>query len=190
LKQYEAMFLFDSTFASDYANVEKELARLMERAGAEIIVAGKWDERKLAYEIKKHKRGSYVLVFFRSPGDSIRKLEQDCRLSEHVLRVLILSAEDLSRKKIDEMIAHQPPPASAGGWERPGRSQGRPRSSGSGPRPSPTEKPVDKGAVEASAVATLPDAPPVTATATATEPPSGTEPEDPSPAGDDSAVST
>ncbi len=163
MKQYEAMFLFNSTFASDYANVESELARLMERAGAEIIVASKWEERKLAYEINKQKRGLYVLVFFRSPVDGIKKLEADCRLSEHVLRVLILDAEELSRKKMDEMIAHQPAPVSSGGWERPGRSSGRPRSSGPGPRtPSPTippaEKPKSEDAAKTIAVATLPEA--------------------------------
>ena len=48
MKQYEGMFIFDSTFASDFANVEKEVQRLMERADGTIVGMAKWDERKLA----------------------------------------------------------------------------------------------------------------------------------------------
>jgi len=92
------MFLFDPTFAENYANVEKEVERIMQRAGAEIVLAGKWDDRKLAYEIKRRKRGYYVLVYFKAPPERIAGIERDCRLSESILRVLIVSAEGVSQE--------------------------------------------------------------------------------------------
>jgi small subunit ribosomal protein S6 len=101
------MFLFDPTFAENYANVEKELERVMGRAGAEIIVAGKWDERKLAYEINRRRRGCYVLVFFRAESDRIAGIERDCQLSEPILRILILSAEGVPPEWMEQSIRRQ-----------------------------------------------------------------------------------
>jgi small subunit ribosomal protein S6 len=101
------MFLFDPTFADNYANVEKELERIMERAGAKMIVAGKWDERKLAYEIKKRRRGCYVLTYFEADPERIRGIERDCQLSESILRVMILSAENIPREWMEQSVRRQ-----------------------------------------------------------------------------------
>ncbi len=103
MKQYEAMFLFDPTFANNFANVETEIERIMERAGAEIIVSGKWDERKLAYDIGRRKRACYVLTYFRAEPDRLAGMERDCALSENILRVLLVRADGISRKQIDSV---------------------------------------------------------------------------------------
>jgi small subunit ribosomal protein S6 len=101
------MFLFDPTFADNYANVEKELERIMERAGAKLIVAGKWDERKLAYEITKRRRGCYVLAYFQADPERIGGIERDCQLSESILRILILSAENIPREWMEQSVRRQ-----------------------------------------------------------------------------------
>lgn len=107
MRHYEGMFLFDPTFAENYANVEKELERIMGRAGAEIIVAGKWDERKLAYEINRRRRGCYILAYFRAESDRITGIERDCQLSEPILRILILSTEGVSPEWVEQSIRRQ-----------------------------------------------------------------------------------
>jgi len=40
LNQYEGMYLFDPTFGASWENCEGEVRRLMDRAGAEIILSG------------------------------------------------------------------------------------------------------------------------------------------------------
>lgn len=100
MNQYEIMFLFDPTFGTDWPAVEKEIDRLMQRAKAEIILTKRLEERKLAYEIEGRKRGLYVLTFFRAPSESISSLERDCRLSEMVLRVLILRVDGLTEERM------------------------------------------------------------------------------------------
>ena len=101
MKTYEAMFLFDSSFASDANKIEQEVGRLMERAGAEVVMSNKWDERKLAYEIKGRKRGCYVLTFFRAETDKITGIERDVHLSEVVLRVLIVRADHMTTEDME-----------------------------------------------------------------------------------------
>ena len=108
MKQYEAMFLIDPTFAADVANAENEVRRILGRAGAEVIVMGKWDERKLAYPIQRRKRGCYVLAYFNAEQSRIKDLERDCHLSEHVLRVLVTRAEELSRERMEKALAEAP----------------------------------------------------------------------------------
>jgi small subunit ribosomal protein S6 len=99
---YEAMFLISQGAATDLAGVVEHINHLFERAGASLIAMSKWDERRLAFEIDKQKRGVYLLVYFNAPRTAIQGFERDCNLSEMLMRVLVLRADHLS---IDEMKA-------------------------------------------------------------------------------------
>jgi len=128
LNNYEVMLLLDPAFASNEEEVNKEISRLMERAGAEIIAQHRWDERRLAFEIKRRKRGVYLLVYVRGPNTSVGSLERDVQLSEGILRVLILRADHVSEEKMHDPIAPPSEFARRGGdeWSRGARrSEGR-----------------------------------------------------------------
>ena len=102
INQYEAMFLFPQAAVSDLEGTLDFTRELLERADAEIIAMGKWDERRLAYDIKGNKRGLYVLAFFRAPANKLASLERDCNLSERLLRAMVVRADG---KTDDEMKA-------------------------------------------------------------------------------------
>ncbi len=104
MNQYEAMFLFDPTFGTDFGNVKAEIERIMKRAEGEIVFCEKWEERKLAYEIQGRKRGLYVLTYFKAPGDKIAGIERDARLSESILRILVRRADDLAREDMERFM--------------------------------------------------------------------------------------
>jgi small subunit ribosomal protein S6 len=92
LRTYEGMFLLDSAEAvKDWEATVGVVTGILERYGAEMALNGKWDERKLAYPIKKQKRGTYYLAYFNAPTDSIQKMRDDLLLREEVLRFLILA---------------------------------------------------------------------------------------------------
>ncbi len=118
MNQYEAMFLFDPTFGTTWDNCEGEIRRLMERAQAEIIVCRQWDERRLAYKIRGRKRGVYALVYFKAPPDKIGPLERDAELSENILRVLVLRADDLTPEAMERGFQQS--------VAEPARDEGRP----------------------------------------------------------------
>ena len=91
---YETMFLVDSGDAAAWGDLTKHLANIFDRSGADIIGITRWDERKLAFTIKKRKRGTYVLAFFvLKSGAALVEIERDCSLSEKVLRSIILRAD-------------------------------------------------------------------------------------------------
>ncbi|GEM_PF-470978 len=103
-RQYEGMFILDANLAGKHWDKARlQLTELLENHGVEIIRMEKWEERKLAYEIKKQKRGVYVLCFFRVPPDTIVRLRRDIKMTEWLLRELILThsgevTDDLFRK--------------------------------------------------------------------------------------------
>jgi len=68
LATYEAMFLFGANAATDADGAVNTAKGIIERHEGQILVIKKWDERKLAYEIKGNKRGTYVVAFFKAPG--------------------------------------------------------------------------------------------------------------------------
>ena len=92
---YEGMFLVKNKPAKDdFDGVLKELSSYVEEIGATIINCGKWDERRLAYDIKGERRGTYVLFHFEAEPESIARLERRCRISDLVMRALIVRDTD------------------------------------------------------------------------------------------------
>ncbi|MCS7047543.1 MAG: 30S ribosomal protein S6 [Gemmataceae bacterium] len=97
------MFLLDtSKVAGDVAAVDKQLRTIFERNHAEVLVSRPWDERRLAYPIRHHKKGLYYLTYFSAEGKSLAGIENDCRLNEMILRQLILK---IHPKMVDQMLA-------------------------------------------------------------------------------------
>ena len=103
MNQYEAMFLFGAAAA---AEVDKSIATargIIERHGGQVLVAKKWDERKLLYEIKGNKRGLYIITYFNAPGNAVAGIERDVNLSEEVVRVLVTDAAHLNKDEMDKV---------------------------------------------------------------------------------------
>jgi ribosomal protein S6 len=105
VKRYEGLFLFDNSAAHEWPAVEQEVRRLFDRIGGELLVCLKFDERKLAFDIKGRKRGTYVLTYFDAAPERIGDLERDARLSEMILRALVLRTDKVSAERIAELKA-------------------------------------------------------------------------------------
>lgn len=94
-KLYEAMFIVDSNKArEDYKKMEDICLGTITRHGGEIVRAVKWDDRRLAYEVKKCKRGTFILVHFNVETPAIQKIDRQIALNEQILRCLITVDED------------------------------------------------------------------------------------------------
>lgn len=100
---YECLFLLDPTkVAGDVAGAAKQLHAILERNQSEILASRQWDERRLAYPIKNHKKGLYYLIYFRTEGKHLATIEHDFSLNESILRALVLRVDP---KLLDTMLA-------------------------------------------------------------------------------------
>lgn len=89
---YEGMFLLDpARAAKDWAETEGLVTGVLGRYGAKILIKDRWDERKLAYPVKKQRRGTYLLAYFDAPSTAVSEVRRDLLLTDGVLRFLILA---------------------------------------------------------------------------------------------------
>lgn len=100
---YECLFLLDpNKVAGDVPKAAEQIKTILERNKAEILASRPWDERRLAYPIKNHKKGIYYLMYFRAEGKALIDVERDFALTEVILRYLTLK---IDRKMVDQMLA-------------------------------------------------------------------------------------
>lgn len=100
---YECMLLFDANRVSgDLPGAVAQIHAVFERHGAEVLASRQWDERRLAYPIKGHKKGLYYLTYIRTDGKALANVEHDFALNENILRMLVLRIDP---KLVDTMLA-------------------------------------------------------------------------------------
>jgi len=88
---YEGMFLLDSgRFAADPEGMTSRLLGLLESAGATVDAHRPWQDGRLAYEIQGRRKGLHYLVYFRMAGEGHTELGRLCKLSDVVVRHLII----------------------------------------------------------------------------------------------------
>ena len=101
MRMYEGLFLIDNAHANtEWDNVVKRIQDILQKNGTEILKIEKWGEKKLAYKIKGHKRGTYLLIHFNANNSAITTLRRDFQLSDYIVRFLIIKddkIEDLSQ---------------------------------------------------------------------------------------------
>ena len=80
----------------------------------------RWGRRRLAFPVKKHKEGQYVIFTLRSETiDAVREMERRVKVSESVIRFLTIRV-DLERKRAEgrkrkkERLRNEPAAPAAG----------------------------------------------------------------------------
>jgi len=97
---YEVMFLVSQAQAAMLGGLLQHINDILARSGGEVLAMKKWDERRLAYEIDKQKRGVYILAYIACPTENVHEIERASNISEQIMRVLITKADHLSEEEI------------------------------------------------------------------------------------------
>lgn len=101
---YEGMFILEpGRYARDPGAVTQQIADLIGQQGGTVLAARLWDERKLAYPIKGHKKGVYWLTYFKMPGGNLTTLERQCEITDEIIRKLVLKVDD---RIADALVQH------------------------------------------------------------------------------------
>jgi len=94
MKTYETTIIFDPGL--EEARINEEVDRVSQsigQAGGEVIEVQRWGKRKLAYNIRKRRDGTYIHVKHKSPPELIAEMDRRFRLNESVLRHLTVLAQ-------------------------------------------------------------------------------------------------
>ena len=87
MRTYETIFIVHPDVVGDqYAAVIEKFKGVLTDQGAEILKVDEWGTRKLAYQVKKQGRGTYVLVAYQAGSDVIAEFERRMRIDESIIK--------------------------------------------------------------------------------------------------------
>lgn len=94
MRNYEGVFIFSpqATEESRTAILDK-VKKIIESNGT-VETQDDWGSRKLAYEINDFTDGYYTLLNFKSEGNVGSEIEGLCKITEDIIRHLVIRKED------------------------------------------------------------------------------------------------
>ncbi len=101
---YEGMFILDSNqYGRDPGGVSGQIAKMLESAGGSVMVSRLWEERRLAFPIKGHRKGTYWLTYVRLDSARLTGIQRQCELNDTILRCLFLKVDP---RIVDALVEH------------------------------------------------------------------------------------
>lgn len=95
MRHYEVLFIAKPTLTDEELKARVEFVKeTLVKNGAEIANTIEMGARKLAYQIDKYERGVYYVIYFKAPGALIKELERVLKITEDIIRFLIVKYEN------------------------------------------------------------------------------------------------
>lgn len=94
MRRYELMLVLRPDTADDRVQqILDRTTRGIAEGEGQIVKVSPWGRRRLAYPISGHREGSYFIVVFDAPPESIDELERGLNITEEVMRHLVTRIE-------------------------------------------------------------------------------------------------
>jgi small subunit ribosomal protein S6 len=115
MKTYETTIIFDPGLEEARINEEVDrVSQSISQASGEVIEVQRWGKRKLAYNIRKRRDGTYIHIKHKSPPVLIGEMDRRFRLNESVLRHLtVLAVKESPRAAEEPGLGSEPGAVSA-----------------------------------------------------------------------------
>ena len=93
-RKYEAFYIVAPALTDkEVQDIADRFKGVVENQGGTVEAAGKWEKRKLAYEIDGHKEGNYIMMHFEAEGKVPAELGRQMRNSDDIIRHRIFLLE-------------------------------------------------------------------------------------------------
>jgi small subunit ribosomal protein S6 len=94
-RKYELVYVV-SPEASDeqVTDLHTQVEATVQRMGGQIEKTDNWGRRKLAYEIGRHKEGTYVLEVINGGGELMKEIDRRLKVIDHVIRHLVVRVDE------------------------------------------------------------------------------------------------
>ena len=102
---YETTFIVRPDLTPQQAEqLGTKFADVITEKKGKLIKSESWGLRNLAYRVKKHRKGHYVMLGFDANGAVVDELERQMRLSDDVIRFLSVRVEELTKEPSAMML--------------------------------------------------------------------------------------
>jgi small subunit ribosomal protein S6 len=155
LRSYELMYILDPSLDEDASTaLVGKVEDLMSKQGVEVENTEPWGKRRLAYRIRGHWEGNYVLSHLKAAPEAISEMERRLRVTDGILRFLTVRMDE-EQAKLERQRAHKEGKEQARRARRAARVSASPPATESA---APASPPATESAAPASLPATVPTA--------------------------------
>ncbi len=94
MRRYELMLVMRPDTPDEQVDaIVDKATKSVTTSGGQIVKRSPWGRRRLAYPIGQNRAGSYHILLFDAPPDSVLELERGLNITEEVMRHLVTRVE-------------------------------------------------------------------------------------------------
>ncbi|MBA4393676.1 MAG: 30S ribosomal protein S6 [Desulfobacca sp.] len=95
MRRYELIFIVQPDLSEEETKtVTDRYLQIITAQKGSIIKTEDWGKRRLAYDINKQSKGTYILVDFYGPGSMILEIERNLKIDDNILKFITVKTRD------------------------------------------------------------------------------------------------
>ena len=94
-RKYELVYVVSPDATEEQiTELHTQVDGIVQRLGGQIEKTDNWGRRKLAYEIGRHKEGTYVLEVINGSGELMKEIDRRLKVFDTVIRHLVVRVDE------------------------------------------------------------------------------------------------
>ena len=94
-RKYELVYIASPDATDDQvADLHNQVDAIVQRMGGQFEKTDNWGRRRLAYEIGRHKEGTYVLEVILGSGELMKEIDRRLKVTDLVIRHLVVRVDE------------------------------------------------------------------------------------------------
>ena len=94
-RKYELVYVVSPDATDDQvAELHTQVESIIQRMHGQLEKTDNWGRRKLAYEIGRHKEGTYVLEVINGDGELMKEIDRRLKVTDLVIRHLVVRVDE------------------------------------------------------------------------------------------------
>jgi len=94
-RKYELVYVVSPDATDDQVtDLHNQVDAIIQRMGGQLEKTDNWGRRKLAYEIGRHKEGTYVLETINGSGELMKEIDRRLKVTDLIIRHLAVRVDE------------------------------------------------------------------------------------------------
>jgi small subunit ribosomal protein S6 len=94
-RKYELVYIVSPEASDDQVTeLHTQVEAIVQRIGGSIERTDNWGRRRLAYEIGRHKEGTYVLEVIHGTGELMKEIDRRLKVTDLIIRHLVVRVDE------------------------------------------------------------------------------------------------
>jgi small subunit ribosomal protein S6 len=94
-RKYELVYIVSPEATDEQVtDLHNQVDAIVQRMGGQLEKSENWGRRKLAYEIGRHKEGTYVLETLNGSGELMKEIDRRLKVTDLIIRHLIVRVDE------------------------------------------------------------------------------------------------